>query len=87
MRIVCFNCGNISSDPGGEIGRYRCGLCGSPNLQRIPTEEDRNKETLAGLVVGAAIGAAFGGPPGALIGGLVGTLFGASRNRPPKSQR
>lgn len=73
MVLICTTCGTVNSDPGGDIRKYHCGVCGSPALQRVAT---RGEKTFAAGVAGAAFGGLVGGPVGALVGGLLALFAG-----------
>lgn len=77
--IICKQCGNRSQNVTGDLSQYTCGNCGSRNLVRVRTEEERSRDALAGMAAGAAVGAAIGELPGALIGGIVGLVLGLLR--------
>lgn len=78
VQIRCPNCGTNYQDLPGDVSQFRCPVCGNPQLLRIQTDEERNRDALVGLAAGAAIGAGFG-LAGALIGALVGVVLGANR--------
>jgi hypothetical protein len=73
MILVCRNCRSVNSDPGGDPGRLRCGVCGQPQLQRVATKSEK---VLAAGITGATVGGLTFGPVGALIGGLLAALIG-----------
>jgi DNA-directed RNA polymerase subunit RPC12/RpoP len=77
--IVCPNCRNRFPDAPGDLKQYSCSVCGSRNLVRVRSEQERSRDALAGLAAGAAVGAAIGELPGALIGGIIGLVLAALR--------
>jgi hypothetical protein len=77
--IICPNCRSRFQDVPGDLKMYSCANCGSPNLVRARTEQERSKEALAGMAAGAAVGAAIGELPGAVVGGIVGLVLGLLR--------
>lgn len=79
MWVICSRCGSRFQDVPGALKQYSCANCGSLNLVRARTEEERSKEALAGMAAGAAVGAAIGELPGALVGGIVGLVLGLLR--------
>jgi hypothetical protein len=73
MILVCRNCGSLNSDPGGDLRRLRCGVCGQPQLQRVATKSEK---VLAAGITGATVGGLTFGPIGALVGGVLALLIG-----------
>jgi hypothetical protein len=79
VELICPNCGNRFQDSVCDPNFFQCNVCGNFGLVRIQTQEERQRDALAGLIAGAAVGAAILEVPGAIVGGLVGLLLGFFR--------
>ncbi len=82
MELICSNCGSRFQDAPGDPNRFQCGTCGNVGLVRIQTQQERQRDAIAGAIAGAAVGAAILEVPGAIVGGLVGFILGFFRTPP-----
>ena len=82
VELICSNCGSRFQDAGGDPKHFQCTVCGNLGLVRIQTQQERQRDALAGAIAGAAVGAAILEVPGAIVGGIVGLLLGFFRTPP-----
>lgn len=85
MELICTNCGSRFQDAPGDPKQFQCSNCGNLGLIKIQTEQERQRDALAGAIAGAAVGAAILEVPGAIVGGIVGFILGFSRT--PRAQQ
>jgi transcription elongation factor Elf1 len=87
VELICTNCGNRFQNAPGDPKHFQCSICGNLGLVRIQTEQERQRDALAGAIAGAAVGAAILEVPGAVVGGIVGFILGFFRTPPLQQVR
>jgi hypothetical protein len=87
VELICPNCGSHFEDAVGDAKFFQCSVCGNSGLVRIQTQQERQRDALAGAIAGAAVGAAILEVPGAIVGGIVGLLLGFFRTPPPQQAK
>lgn len=88
--VVCQNCGAVNQDPGGNISRYWCGVCGQQALKRMAQRNVPPSEAAGaagGAVLGGLLGLLLAPGIGWLVGAALGGLVGASETRGREQER